>query len=156
LKCQKLLMSSISTSSIGSMRLWVVFESMPTIRIAVLCLLSLGVHSVECTSISISLLGIYCLELHRIESTLNGSDVMVGKHLLPSKSLNIVHQHWVDCMSPSQRVDSISPTFLHIRKLYCRLWTTPGVSERMWSETFEAWITGDNRTLGGYSGWRSE
>jgi len=43
-----------------------------------------------------------------------------------------------------------------ISKMYFSLWKTAGVSERMWSVNLEASISGDDQTLGGYSGWPSE
>jgi hypothetical protein len=44
----------------------------------------------------------------------------------------------------------------HISKMYFSLWKPPGVSERMWSVYFEGSISGQNHTLGGYSGQPSE
>ena len=44
----------------------------------------------------------------------------------------------------------------HISKMYFSLWTPPGVSERMWSVSFEVSISGEYQTLGGHSGRLSE
>jgi len=43
-----------------------------------------------------------------------------------------------------------------ISKMYFSHWKTPGVSERMWSVSLDAWISGEDQTLGGHSGRPSE
>ena len=49
--------------------------------------------------------------LSLIESTPNSSTFIVFGPPPPPKASNIVHEHWVDCVSPLHRVDSMSPTF---------------------------------------------
>jgi hypothetical protein len=44
----------------------------------------------------------------------------------------------------------------NIKKINFSHWEPPGVSERRRSVNFKASISGENRTLGGHSGWPSE
>jgi hypothetical protein len=49
--------------------------------------------------------------LHWTESTPNSSIFIVSEPPPPTKASSIVHEHWVDCVSPLHRIDSMSPTF---------------------------------------------
>jgi len=111
LKRRQLSKSRISTLSIWSPPFWVLLESTPTISICY-CLSSALFQWIEPTSLSLCLSFLLCLVLQWIESTPNSSTFIVSGTPPPPNVSNIVHEHWVDCVSPLHWVDSVSPTFL--------------------------------------------
>ena len=73
---------------------------MPTISICLSSLLCLVFQWIESTSISICLSFLLYLVLQWIELTPNSSAFIVSEPPPPPKASSIVHEHWVDCVSP--------------------------------------------------------
>jgi hypothetical protein len=60
------------------------------------------------------------------------------------------------CSGITQTAEEYTTTMNSISNMYFSLWTTPGVSERMWSVNLEVPISEDYQTTQGHSGRRLE